>query len=1220
MENIEDYEESEPYLEAKQYMDRLNQENEELLKKDTSQRDNDPTDLAEHTSSLTVFPVTVPCASLSYATVQWDIPETPAEPLSSQCHTGSGNKVDFSVGSEFDWTFSLSSTELSYVPNQEGIVDFLVETEQQPAVTLPNEIVSSQVYCCAGLTSNEKKPHILVPPKQTSQSSYPGVEGPEIEKQTEEWTEKSIAETNGKSLNAGSLQQKITFLVQIKGPGQPLEQKEKDLHFERQTSNLEPEMDKEPAKTPVTVIEMKLNETLKHSEESGDLSDQQNQQDQPANRVGPVSSEEKQFSDQMKEIEKKPTQPEKPSEPPEAEMARRTSERHPLKQTEHFMSSYEKQFSEQLMCLNEKKSSEQFMSLDEKQSSEQFMSLDEKKLSEQFMCPDGKQSSEQFLSLEEKQSSEQFMSLDKKRSSEQFMSPDEKQSSEQIMSPEEKLTYEQFISPEEKESSEQFMSLDEKQSSEQFMSLDEKQLSEQFMCPDEKQSSEQFLSLEEKQSSEQFMSLDKKRSSEQFMSPDEKQSSEQILSPEEKLSYEQFISPEEKESSEQFMSLEEKQSLEQFMSPEEKQSLEQFMSPEEKQSSEQFMSPEEKQSSEQFMSPEEKQSSEQFMSPEEKQSSEQFMSPEEKQSSEQFMSPEEKQSSEQFMSPEEKQSSEQFMSPEEKQSSEQFMNLEENQSSEQFMSPEEKQCLDNEKREPLQMKSLDPTEEPQCSGETGYLDDQKQHGVVTDEEVNHVPNDVMREGCVQETVLDTVCHHIDGSVKVLDRAEAQRLAERLYRLDGFKRTDVVRHLDKESFLKVVVLIGETQERERVLQHFSCRFQQCNPDTFSSSGAVLTLTCAIMLLNTDLHGQNVGKPMTLAEFISNLEGMNSGENFTKDSLKSLYNSIKSDPLRWAIEDDVLAKSMTLEQDLDQDGSLRSKSNPFQDLPHNKRATVFQKGFLKRKAQADVDGKRTPWGKRSWKTFYAVLKGMVLYLQKDEYQMDWQSSEEVVSVHHALAERALNYTKKPHVLRLQTADWRVFLFEATSTEQMNSWIGRINLVSALYSSPPFPAAVGSQKKFCRPILPASQSNLTLDEQLESHRAMLENFQRDLSDIQQEAPDGRKNKARESEEHRQREEYLQYEMSRYEVFVKILEAWQSIEKSQSTVEDKLNVFDEGLWRGEMNGEEEKTEGLMKRSVSSPSLELEAPAQPVVKVRRNISERRTYRKIVIPRRNKEI
>uniref|UniRef100_A0A3Q4MET6 PH and SEC7 domain-containing protein 4-like n=1 Tax=Neolamprologus brichardi TaxID=32507 RepID=A0A3Q4MET6_NEOBR len=93
-------------------------------------------------------------------------------------------------------------------------------------------------------------------------------------------------------------------------------------------------------------------------------------------------------------------------------------------------------------------------------------------------------------------------------------------------------------------------------------------------------------------------------------------------------------------------------------------------------------------------------------------------------------------------------------------------------------------------------------------------------------------------------------------------------------------------------------------------------------------------------------------------------------------------------------------------------------------------------------------------------------------------------EVVSVHHSLAEPAADYTKKPHVFRLQTADWRVFLFQASSKAEMNSWISRINLVSALHSSPPFPAAVGSQRKFRRPILPASQSAETL---VHTHRAV-------------------------------------------------------------------------------------------------------------------------------------
>lgn len=48
---------------------------------------------------------------------------------------------------------------------------------------------------------------------------------------------------------------------------------------------------------------------------------------------------------------------------------------------------------------------------------------------------------------------------------------------------------------------------------------------------------------------------------------------------------------------------------------------------------------------------------------------------------------------------------------------------------------------------------------------------------------------------------------------------------------------------------------------------------------------------------------------------------------------------------------------------------------------------------------------------------------------DYRRDQLVNEEVVSVHHCLAEPAVDYTKKPHVFRLQTADWRVFLFQAS-----------------------------------------------------------------------------------------------------------------------------------------------------------------------------------------------
>lgn len=107
-----------------------------------------------------------------------------------------------------------------------------------------------------------------------------------------------------------------------------------------------------------------------------------------------------------------------------------------------------------------------------------------------------------------------------------------------------------------------------------------------------------------------------------------------------------------------------------------------------------------------------------------------------------------------------------------------------------------------------------------------------------------------------------------------------------------------------EFLQQFSLSGETQERERVLVHFSKRFLDCNPGTFNSQDAVHTLTCAIMLLNTDLHGQNINRKMSCAEFVDNLADLNDGENFPKDVLKYLYQAIKTKPLEWALWADYL----------------------------------------------------------------------------------------------------------------------------------------------------------------------------------------------------------------------------------------------------------------------------------------------------------------------------
>ncbi|KFV69364.1 PH and SEC7 domain-containing protein 2, partial [Dryobates pubescens] len=349
-----------------------------------------------------------------------------------------------------------------------------------------------------------------------------------------------------------------------------------------------------------------------------------------------------------------------------------------------------------------------------------------------------------------------------------------------------------------------------------------------------------------------------------------------------------------------------------------------------------------------------------------------------------------------------------------------------------------------------------------------------------------------------------------------------------------------------TFLKAFPLMGETQERERVLIHFSRRFCLCNPAESTSQDGIHTLTCALMLLNTDLHGHNIGKKMSCQQFIANLDGLNDGKDFAKDLLKTLYNSIKNEKLEWAIDEDELRKSLSELVDDKVGGSAKKvtrivdSSNPFLDIPQALNAVTYKHGVLTRKTHADMDGKRTPRGRRGWKKFYAVLKGTVLYLQKDEYKPDKDLSEvdlkNAIRVHHALATKASDYSKKSNVLKLKTADWRVFLFQAPSKEEMLSWILRINLVAAIFSAPAFPAAICSMKKFCRPLLPSSMTKLCQEEQLRSHENKMKQIADELAEHKLH-PVEKSLKSKEAEEYRLKEHYLIFEKSRYETYISLL-----------------------------------------------------------------------------------
>ncbi|XP_029087798.1 PH and SEC7 domain-containing protein 4 isoform X2 [Monodon monoceros] len=465
---------------------------------------------------------------------------------------------------------------------------------------------------------------------------------------------------------------------------------------------------------------------------------------------------------------------------------------------------------------------------------------------------------------------------------------------------------------------------------------------------------------------------------------------------------------------------------------------------------------------------------------------------------------------------------------------------------------------------------------------------------------------------------------------------AWNLASRLYRLEGFRKSEVAAYLQKNNdfsrtvaekylsffqfggqsldralrgFLHALVLSGETQERERILYQFSKRFYHCNPGLFSSVDCVHTLTCAVMLLNTDLHGQNIGKSMSCQEFITNLNGLRDGGNFPKELLKALYWSIRSEKLEWAVDGEDAARPEKA-----QPSPLAGKmSNPFLQLVQDPTAPTYKQGILARKMHQDADGKKTPWGKRGWKMLHTVLRGMVLYFLKGEdhglegESLLGQMVDEPVGVHHSLATPATHYTKKPHVFQLRTADWRLYLFQAPTAQEMTSWMARINLAAATHSAPPFPAAVGSQRKFVRPILPVGPAQSSLEEQHRSHESCLDAASDDLLDLQRNLPE-RRGRSRELEDYRLRKEYLEYEKTRYETYLQLLVA------RVHCPSDDLDLWEEQLGKEAAGPQESKPS--LKKSHSSPSLHVdEAPT--TAKVKRNISERRTYRKI-IPKRNR--
>lgn len=174
----------------------------------------------------------------------------------------------------------------------------------------------------------------------------------------------------------------------------------------------------------------------------------------------------------------------------------------------------------------------------------------------------------------------------------------------------------------------------------------------------------------------------------------------------------------------------------------------------------------------------------------------------------------------------------------------------------------------------------------------------------------------------------------------------------------------------------------------------------------------------------------------------------------------------------------------------------------------------------------------------------------------------SMQHTTPVHHCLATVACDYTKRPWVFRLQTADLAEFLFQAASDEDCRGWVDTINCVAAALSAPALPAATSNTAKFQRPTLPISHTRFKPQEQLESHYARVLCLEREVHECiaattnspthqtsnnnGQSSPSAsslnerRKEKDKEkekSERNAAKEAFLQYELKRYNTYATIL-----------------------------------------------------------------------------------
>ncbi|RHY24929.1 hypothetical protein DYB32_009551, partial [Aphanomyces invadans] len=95
------------------------------------------------------------------------------------------------------------------------------------------------------------------------------------------------------------------------------------------------------------------------------------------------------------------------------------------------------------------------------------------------------------------------------------------------------------------------------------------------------------------------------------------------------------------------------------------------------------------------------------------------------------------------------------------------------------------------------------------------------------------------------------------------------------------------------------LPGEAQKIDRLMEAFAKEYFhqiQTEEHPFAHEDCAFILSFSIIMLNTDLHSDQIQKKMTLDEFVRNNRGINGGQDLPREYLELLYNNIKANQIK------------------------------------------------------------------------------------------------------------------------------------------------------------------------------------------------------------------------------------------------------------------------------------------------------------------------------------